>query len=179
MHKIYLIMLFVSLALISILVILTGKQPVLVRKKVLLGLLIVSLTAPAATIVSCKSGAFIQKDVWQTEGWVNGDTLRVISTGTPKAGLKNETVKKGTAKEGAILFAQKKIIEKIVGQRIESCGGMRGDEIEPINLAKELAPVIKNGKVIAERYDADFNCEIIYEISSKDLKKRIESLRNY
>lgn len=176
MQKIYLMSLYVVLGFITLLVIMTKSRPVLVRKKVLLGLLILSLTSPAATLVSCSSGKNIfrtQKDIWKTTGWVDGDTYRIAAQGMPKQGLTNVTQKKGYARDAAILNAQKAIIEKFTYRVNESCAGMSDYSASGIALAKELGACIKGGSVIAIKYDEEFNCEIIYEVKRKGLKKLV------
>ena len=173
MQKGYLMYLYAGLMLTSILVIMTKGKPALVRRKVLLGLLIFSLTAPAVTLVSCKSGgkSIVQKDVWQTEGWVDEDTYRIYASGMPKEGLTNKIQRKGTSRESAILLAQKNIIEKFKPIRSEACADYSSGNYA---LSKELVGVIKGGTIIAERFDVEENCEIIYEVKSKGLKNKIQ-----
>lgn len=172
MHKFYITILFILLAFISLLVILTKGQPALVRKKIMLGLLIMSLTAPAATVVSCKSGSSISQNVWMTEGWVDRDTYRIISFGAPGKGTTDPGEIKERARKNAVLNAHYTIIERFKGSRIESCGGIIDyDYLD--SLIRELLPVIKNGKIIAERYDENLNCEIVYEIKAKNLRKTV------
>ena len=170
MQKGYLVSLYAALGFITLLVLLTKGHPVLVRKKVFLGLLILSLTAPAASLVSCKSGgkSIVQKDVWHTEGWYDEDTYRIYSSGMPKDGLTNKIQRKGTARESAILLAQKNIMEKFKPVRSEACADY---SLDNYTVSKELAGIIKGGTIIAERFDDEENCEIMYEVKSKGLKK--------
>lgn len=158
---------------VSLLAILAKGQPVFVRKKILPGLLILSLTAPSATVVSCKSKERVQKEMWQKEGWIDNNTFRTFATGLPQSGAKSVIHKKGTARAAAIILAQHQIIERFKGAGVESCGGMPDYEKDILRIEKELMPVIKNGKVVAERYDNEFNCDIVYEINLKDLKKKV------
>ncbi len=177
MHKGYLLYLYAAFGLITLLVILTKGKPSLARRRLLLGLLIFSLTAPAAALVSCKSGEkkIVQKDIWQTDGWVDEDTCRIYAAGTPRQGLTNKIQRKGSAKESAVLIARKGLMERFKPVRIESCAGMADYGYYEYSFAEseELNAVIKGGAVVAEKFDDQDNCEIIYEVKSRGLKKKI------
>ena len=178
MQKTYIVMLYVLLGLISFLFLLTKSQPLLLKRKFILGMLLMMLTAPSASLLSCRSGqtkSFLQKDIWETSGWVDGDTYRMKSTGVPKPGLTHPAQKKGTAKESAILNAQYYIIEKFRPAINESCASMSNYESSSIAVSKEITGIIKGGSVIADRYNEDYSCEIIYEVKSPDLKRKVES----
>ncbi len=175
MQKIYIAALLILLASISLLVLLTRGQPVLVRKKIMLSLLIMSLTAPSATVVSCKSGSSLQDEIWERDGWIDSNTFRIYATGIPKSGAVSVIHKKGSAHESAVLRAQLMIMEKFKGAMVESCGGMVDYDKDFLRVEKAFMPIIKKGKVVAERYDEEFNCNIVYEITSKDLKKKVQT----
>jgi len=175
MQKLYLISLYIALGFITLFVILTKGQPLLMKRKVMIGMLILSLTAPAVTLVSCKSGNQVtaSKDIWQSEGWIDRDTFRIMATGNPRKGLTSDAQKKGTAREAAVLIAQIRILEKFNGDKIESCGGFSDYEQSHVTALKEYNAIIKNGVVIAEKYDDQFNCDIIYEVKYPGLKKKV------
>jgi len=177
MQRGYLIYLYAALGLITLLVILTRGKPALARRKVFLGLLILSLTASTAAMISCKSGSkkIVQKDVWQTEGWFDNDTYRIYSSGIPRDGLTNKIQRKGTAKESAILYAQKMVLERFKPVQNQSCAGMAdyGYYENPYVQSKELLVIIKAGRVIAERFDEMEKCEIMYEVKSAGLKEMV------
>lgn len=182
MQKLYLTGLYAALGLITLLVILTKGKPVLVRRKVFLGLLILSLTAPAASLVSCMTGdtkAGVQKDVWQTAGWVDGDTFRIMAGGMPGQDAKTEAEKKSSARENAIMFARAMIAERFRGVRTESCSGIVDYADLTVTIQKQFGEIIKNGRVIAEQYDAEYNCDVIYEVKSPGLKKRVVEYYKY
>lgn len=182
MQKTGLIILYILFGLFTVLVIITRGQPVLVRKKVLLGLLILSLTAPAATLVSCSTGETrspAQKDVWQSEGWIDGDTYRIMAGGMPKNNAKTEAEKKSSARENALLFARTMILDRFRGVRIESCGGVVDYDELTSTVQKQFGEIIKNGRVIAEKYDEEYNCYVVYEVKSPGLKKRVNEYYRY
>ena len=179
MSKIHIAILFIVLIFISLLAILTKGQPLLVRKKIMLGLLLMSLTAPAATIVSCKSGSLFQDDIWEKQGWIDDDTYRIKAAGTPKRSFTGVLQLKESAKAAAVLMAQYEIIRNFKPHLNESCAGINSYESPRFALSKDIEKIIKDGKIVAEKYDKEYNCEIIYEARAKDFKKLVESQSNY
>jgi hypothetical protein len=144
--------------------------------KKLLTLAVVMFFA-AAFVVSCgprQLGGQVKGESFKTEGWLNDDTFRVTSTGAPKAGLTNKIQRRGTAKEAAIMMAQKTVIEKFKGARLEGAAGAADYASTGIAVMKEFGGLVKGGSVIKETYDEDDNCEVIYEIIARGLKKKVE-----
>ena len=41
-------------------------------------------------------------------------------------------------------------------------------------VAKEFSGLVKGGTIVKETYDDDDNCEIIYQVEKKGLKKEVE-----
>lgn len=176
MDKGYLICLYIAFGFITLLVILTKGRPLLVRHKVMLGLLILSLTGSTAALVSCRTGLNItpvQKDIWQTEGWVDEDTYRILASADPAKGQTKPELRKKTARERARLNAQYNIIEKFKPHKIEACGGMAEFDPSARSISMELTGIVKGGSIILERYDEEQNCEIIYEVKARGLKKKV------
>ena len=141
-------------------------------KKIFLSLLVVAL---AGSFSSCKSsmGGQVKGDSFVTEGWITDDIFRVTSTGVPKEGLTNEVQMKGTAQEAALIMAQKRIIEKFVGARLEGAAGAADYASTGVAVSKEFGGTVKGGTIVKTTYDKDCNAEIIYQIESKGLKKRV------
>lgn len=136
----------------------------------------VVLMIAAAFIVSCGPrglGGQVKGQSFITEGWVNDDTFRVTSTGAPKPGLTNKIQRRGTAKEAAIIMAQKTMIEKFKGARLEGAAGAADYASTGIAVMKEFSGTVKGGSVIRETYDDDDNCEVVYELISRGLKKKV------
>ena len=178
MQKVYVIILYVALGFITILVFLTKGQPLLVKRKIFLGILLLSLTAPAVTVISCKSGGDnnkVNRDQFQTDGWVDGNTYRITATGIPRKKLTDPVEKKKAAKTAAILYAQSSIIDRWIGSRVNSCGGMPDLEISTPALSLEMNEIVKKGTILSETYDEELNCEIVYEVKQKNLKKKVTS----
>ena len=120
-----------------------------------------------------KMGGQIKGDSFVTEGWIGDDIFRVTSTGVPKEGLTNEVQKKGTAQEAALIMAQKRIIEKFVGARLEGAAGAADYASTGIAVSKEFGGLVKGGTIVKTTYDQDCNAEIVYQIESKGLRKRV------
>ncbi len=139
---------------------------------------ILSITAVLSLMLALSAcgpsmGGQIEGESYKTEGWMSEDIFRVTATGVPKEGLINEVQKKGTAKEAALIMAQKRIIEKFVGARLEGAAGSADYASTGIAVSKEFSGVVKGGTIVKTTYDEDSNAEIIYQIESKGLKKRV------
>ncbi|MCP4131035.1 MAG: hypothetical protein GY754_08655 [bacterium] len=109
-----------------------------------------------------------------TDGWVDEDTYRASSIGMPRRGLQNLHQQRESAKEAAILNAQKRILERFTSAPLEGAGAM-SDVWGSYGLAvaKEFGGFVKGGSVIREKYDKEQNCEIVYEVKMKGLRKRV------
>ncbi len=129
-----------------------------------------------AGLVACGSGKMggeIEGDSFVTEGWVTPNIFRVTATGVPKEGIINDVQKKGTAKEAALIMAQKRIVEKFVGARLEGAAGAADYASTGIAVSKEFGGLVKGGTIVKTTYDEDCNAEIVYQIENKGLKKRV------
>ncbi len=107
------------------------------------------------------------------EGWCNDNTYRLILAAPPSAKSRTDDERKLSSKKLAVFTAQERILEKFkdMGIDVLHC------EFDPVayKIASEVRESIKNGKVISEKWDEDFNCELIYEVYSKQLKKKVKN----
>ncbi|MCP4138301.1 MAG: hypothetical protein GY754_45485 [bacterium] len=131
----------------------------------------VLLAGPLGTI-ACRSGQVETKKMI-TDGWVDEDTIRVTALGAPKRGLTNIYQKKATAREAAFIMAQYTMLEKFKGPRLEGAAGMAEFGSTGIAVGKELRGIVRGGSIIKEKFDEDQNCEIVYEVKHKGLKKKV------
>jgi hypothetical protein len=134
------------------------------------------LCIAAVSFISCggpSTGGLVKGKSYKTEGWVDKNTFRVIATGAPKKGLIGKVQRKGTAKEAALIMAQKRIIEKFKGARLEGAAGAADYESTGVAVAKEFSGTVRGGSIIQETYDDDDNCEIVYQIEKKGLKRQV------
>ncbi len=137
------------------------------------------LLSAAALFTACGGpgswGGEVKGQSFVTEGWVSPDIFRVTSTGAPKADLTNKVQRRGTAKEAAEIMAQKRIIEKFVGARLEGAAGAADYASTGIAVSKEFGGLVKGGTIVKATYDEDDNCEIVYQVEKKNLRKEVES----
>jgi hypothetical protein len=113
------------------------------------------------------------------EGWCDEHTFRMHATGVSRKKYTDPEERKKDSRYAAILNAQYQILEKFKGAKIEAATGIMESDKTGIALAAELKKYIKNGTVIAERYDEEQNCEIVFEIKAKHLKKKIQAAEWY
>ena len=130
----------------------------------------------ALTFTSCgggKIGGQVEGQTFKTEGWIDDDTYRLAASGVPKSTLKNKVARRESAKRAAILNAQYQVLEKFKGSKIEGAAGMSDFENTGIAIAQEVSGIVKGGSVVSATYDEEDNCEIIYEVKAKGLKKKV------
>lgn len=129
----------------------------------------------AGMLVSCgnTTGGQVKGENFQTERWVDDDTYITTATGVPKEGLTKKVQRRGTARESAVLVAQAHVIEKFKGAKVEGASGTSDYASTGFAASKEFAGIVKGGSVIKETYDDEDNCEVVYEIKSKGLKKQL------
>ncbi len=140
-------------------------------KRIILALVL--LTATTAFIACGGQGGQVKGESFRTEGWVDKNTFRVTATGVPKEGLTNKIQRRGTAKEAALLMGQKRIIEKFVGARVEGAAGAADYASTGVAVAKEFRADVRGGTIVKETYDDDDNCELVYQVEKKGLKKEV------
>ncbi len=137
------------------------------------------ILAVAVAFAACKSsssmGGEVKGDSFKSEGWISPDIFRVTAPGVPKEGLQNKVQRRGTAKQAALIMAQSRIIEKFVGARLEGAAGAADYASTGIAVSKEFGGLVKGGTIVQATYDDDDNCEIVYEVQKKNLRKEVES----
>jgi len=129
------------------------------------------------SLTSCgtKIGGTVEGESYTTEGWIDDDTYRLAAAGVPNRKLTNIVARKASSKRAAILNAQYQVLEKFKGSKIEGAAGMSDFENTGIAIAQEVSGVVKGGSVKKVTYDKDQNCEIIYEVKAKGLKKKVSA----
>ncbi|MCL2155084.1 MAG: hypothetical protein FWH53_05410 [Leptospirales bacterium] len=130
----------------------------------------------AFALTSCggsKIGGTVEGKTYKTEGWIDDDTYRIAAAGVPNSKLSNQVQRRESAKRAAILNAQYQVLEKFKGSSIEGAAGMSDFESSGIAIAQEVSGVVKGGSVVSATYDDDDNCEVIYEVKAKGLKKKV------
>ena len=144
-------------------------------KKLFLIGLVISMGMVFA-LTSCggkKLGGSVKGETEKIEEWVDENTYRIAASGVPNSKLTNKVQRKESAKRAATLNAQYQVLEKFKGSSIEGAAGMSDFESTGIAIAQEVSGIIKGGSVKSATYDDDDNCQIIYEVYAKGLKKKV------
>jgi len=111
---------------------------------------------------------------YRSEGWVDDDTFRVTVMGLANQNIKRQAQKRILAKESALILAQKRIIEKMIGSNIRGASAVKDGESAGMVVTKEFEGMVKGGSIVNEKYTEEDDCEITYEIQSKGLKKKAQ-----
>jgi hypothetical protein len=122
-----------------------------------------------------KIGGTVEGESFVSEGWIDDNTYRLTGVGVPMRGYTGKTQRRQTARRAAILSAQYSVLEKFTGGRLEGAAGMKDFESTGTAVAQEVAGVIKGGSVVKETYNEEDDCEVIYEVKAKGLKKKVQS----
>jgi len=128
------------------------------------------------TFTSCggnKIGGTVDGKSYKTEGWIDDDTFRIAASGAANSKLTNQVARRESSKQAAKMNAQYQVLGKMKGATIEGAAGMSDFESTGIAVSEEVNGVLKGGSVIEAKWDDDDNCEIIYEVKSKGLKKKV------
>ncbi|RME92400.1 MAG: hypothetical protein D6767_03290 [Candidatus Hydrogenedentota bacterium] len=112
---------------------------------------------------------------YTTEGWLDDDTFQVRALGAPNPNAKGFVRRRTQAKEAALLAAQKRVVELLVGAKLSAASGSDSGESTGIAISKELDGVIKGGSIVKTTYDSEDNCEITYRVHAKGLKKMAQA----
>ncbi len=119
----------------------------------------------------------IKGESYQQEGWVDDDTFRVSAIGTWPEELADakKVIKMNRALEGATLKAQTIVMEKFKGYALKAKSGAESGVGLGEVAIKKIEGVAKGGSVIKKTFDEEYNCEVLYEINSKGLKKMADA----
>ena len=111
-----------------------------------------------------------------TEGWLDDNTFQVRAIGAPKSKAKGFVRRRTQSQEAALLSAQKRVLELLVGAKISGASGSDSGVSTGIVITKEFEGFLKGGAIVKKSFDQDDNCEVTYRIHSDDLKEKAESL---
>lgn len=144
-------------------------------KKLFLMTLVLAMGLVFTSCGGGKIGGTVQGDTFKGEKWVDDNTFQLAASGVANSKLKNKVQRRESAKRAAILNAQYQVLEKFKGSKIEGAAGMSDFESTGIAIAQEIQGVVKGGSVKSFTYDEEDNCEIIYEVKAKGLKKKVQA----
>lgn len=147
------------------------------RKNLALLLALMLITVYAFSGCSRRVGGGLDSEdamTVRTEGWIDDHTFRTSAMGVAKSTERNKTKRKIQSKEAAILMAQKTVLEKFKGARIQGASGAADGELTGIAIAKEFGGMVKGGSVLKVTWDRETqDCEIVYEVKARNLKKQV------
>ena len=110
------------------------------------------------------------------DGWQDDNTYITFAEGIPDKKSNGIEERKKSARKAAVLTAQYQGVEKFRDLIIkpEKYDGweMTWSE-EAVKARQSIFNTIKSGVVLKETYDDNQNCQIIYRVYDKDLKKKI------
>jgi len=131
-----------------------------------------------AAFASCGGGigGTVKGKTFKNEMWVDDNTFRISAAGVPTRTLTNRVQRMESAKRAAILNAQYQILEKFKGAKTHGVAGMSNFETTGVAVSQEVKGIVRGGSVYSVTYDKDQNCEIIYEVKARGLKKMLTSV---
>jgi hypothetical protein len=146
------------------------------HRKVIKSLLALMVSATLmVSLTNCGSGdSMIKGKTYKTEGWVDDNTFRVTALGAPAPDAKGMVKRKTQAREAAIIMAQKRVLEKMIGVQLKGASAVKDGESAGVVVTKEFEGMVKGGSVIEETFDEDDNCQVVYEVNGRGLKKKAQ-----
>jgi len=106
--------------------------------------------------------------------WVDNDTFITAAAGIPGKNLTDIEERKKSARRSAILNAQYQVIEgfrKII--KFPPPGYNVTWTEEGKKEREKIYNTVKKGVVMEETYDGEQNCQVVYRVYEKDLKKKV------
>ena len=144
--------------------------------KKLIVLALVITVGFATTFCGSKVGTSMKGKSYRTGAWMDDNTFRIASRGAYPKNEDNPIVKEESAIRAAMLNAQYQILEKFAGSKFQGAAGMKNFRMSGIAAAQEVAGSISGGNQVS--YKCDMNgCEVIYEVSSPGLKKKVGKIQ--
>lgn len=135
----------------------------------------------AIALTACSSkkiGGNIIKDgeTAKTEGWIDDDTYHIVGMGASPVDETDAFVRKGLAKEAAVIDAQVKIIEKFIGAKVKGAAGVKNLRLSGFAAAKEVEGAIKGASVYNVEWDKNTqDCVVVLEVKAKGLQRKVQS----
>jgi len=139
-------------------------------------LVLIAAVSIAAFVSSCggTTDKIVKGKTYKTEGWVDDNTFRVTALGAPNPEAKGMVKRKTQAREAALIMAQKRVIEKMIGAELKGASAVKDGESAGVVVTKEFQGMVKGGTIVEETFDEDDNCEVVYELQSRGLKKKAQ-----
>ncbi len=122
-------------------------------------IIVATLALSAGALWGQKLGTKGSGETFETEKWVDDDTFRVVALGMPSPGLGDPVARKEHARRAALLNAQLRM-HALLG----------GNPSGPPDL--DLMTLLAGVKEVRVVFDAEQNCEGVFELRVPDLRKK-------
>ncbi|MCP4137624.1 MAG: hypothetical protein GY754_42040 [bacterium] len=155
---------------------------VLIKNKLMI--LLVFTMAVMASMIGCKTTDGVTSSLeGKPELYIEGKWLSphvyVISASAAPGKLgegKARTTRRNFAREAARLDAVRLALVKFKGERVEAASGMSNFELSGIAVAAETKGFIKGGSIEKAFYNENDECQVIFKIEAKNLRKNNRDL---
>ncbi len=108
-----------------------------------------------------------------SEGFFDDNTLWIKSGAHPDAGIPEQAQRKASARENAVLAAQRRAIQYLTGYIVEGASGAFDMDYISRCMQARFNDTVRKGALIRETYGKNDSCGIIYVVRSPRLKREI------
>lgn len=109
-------------------------------------------------------------------GWLDDSTYNQVGTGKPDKNNTSIVAKKSSARKNAIINAKFEIVRYIF--RVELKSVEEFDRFRPgVIYGEEIMEAVRSGKIFREDYDQDGNCELRYQVTLPDMRKKVYKIQ--
>ena len=188
-NYIYIASIATLFALASFLVFLTGKRPALIKKKLAIGALLLTLTGSMnSNGCICISTCYVQPFTAYHIEWKESSIFTMDGIGFPDKNITTISERKASSKNNAIAFAQAQIYDRfadiITRRKIEKnqdknfilidLKTRRNKNADKI-IINNFKDVVTSGKIIQIQYKENERCVIKYQVWSPNLREKVFS----
>ena len=90
--------------------------------------------------------------------------------------LKRFVQRRTASEEAALLAAQKRAIELMVGAKVKGASGSLNGELTNLVIVKEFMGHVKGGYKVKETFNKNNDCELVVRFEAKNLRKQAEAV---
>jgi hypothetical protein len=120
---------------------------------------------------SCATSSVNTETDSKNPGWIDDNTFFVTTIGKPVGKYDNVKERRNSARRAAVINAQFRILKKFKKMNSAETGRPAVSPAVRASQAAKINSIIKSGKIQSEKFDKSDNCEIIYKVRYKNLKK--------
>ncbi len=110
------------------------------------------------------------------EGWVDDETWRTTAFGQARADATSTAVRAESSKNAALVMAQKRAQEFFTETWVEATSGAVDGESMGSAVRTHVQGLAKGGSIVSATWNDDHSeCQLVYEVAGKNLKKDAEA----